>query len=447
MLEALICFLLIYALFVFINWLLYTIKKDNTNKPTVMPHKRIARTIWIYCALLISVITIMVNFDEFDRFERPRYGDDNVLYIPYGRYSNLRIGNIREETEFLGNKFDFKIMTIFLGRNWEELPNDEPYSPYKYILSTFHTYDNDCNSNTYGRGIILRIFDLDYEIPGTQNDEKSVYKNVIDSLVSDSSFYHLYHLSNNFSPYTAIETNTYAMVSEEDDSPVLFKKHITIFANKRAYEFNFYVDKEVERPEGSNTFYYLDEEFINVAKELDLYSYKKWQEQKPQYLSNLKIKSAIFMALYIICIIGAISIAFLYFKNIGSVNTKSAKVTKVLSIVNFVVFLILGIGCMTAFCSIHYHENPLYKFVDYIDNEYAAYSILCYGVYVILLVITTNRFYIKSYSQPKAKSYTKIPKQSFIYWLVRPAVLITKLISKITKAIRDEYNKQISDNK
>ena len=334
---------------------------------------------------------------------------------------------------------------ILLSRYWEELPNENPDEPYKSVLSTFHTYDSDRNSKLYGLGIVLRVYDLDDEIAQSGKDEKEVYKNIVNSFVSDSSFY---QRSENFAPYIAIETQPYLTISGENYSSSIFKKHITIFANNRAYELNFYADQKVERPDSINTFDFLDSEFLNVAKQLDLHSYKDWQEQESQYNSNLKTKCAIFVGLYLLCIIGAISFAFRYYRNIGSVNPKAAKITTVLSFINFVTFALLGLSFIAAFCSIQHEyisEIYQYRFSAFINDDSAATSVLCYGAYFLLLIIPTNRFYIKSYTQPKPKDSAPKSKRGFLYWLVRPFVLLSKFFSKSTKAIKDEYNKQLSD--
>lgn len=443
MLSALVSFLLIYAIYAFIDWL------RNSNKPfkpTVTPHKRIARTIWIYCVFLIAVAITMISFTDFnrDRFYRPMYGQYKGWYFPNGYYSDLRIGDIRDKVE-IENRRHFIHTPIFMGRHWEELPNEEPDSPFTRILNSFHTYDSDTNSKTFGRGIVMRIYDLDNEIADSQGDEKSVYQKIMGNFVSDSSFY---QISSNFAPYPAIETATYATISPGSDNPTLFKKHFTIFANNRAYELNFYVDKEVNRPSNTNTFDYLNEEFINVAKTLDLHSFNEWKEQEANYLHNLNIKCSIFIFLYILCILGAISFALRYYKNIGNVNPKAAKFTKILSIINFISFPILGICFIAAFCSIHYeYINDMYhyRFAAYINDEYAATSVLCYGAYFLLLIIPTNVLYIKSYTQPLPKKESSKHKHGILYWIVRPIVLISKVLSKWTKAVKDEYNKQISD--
>lgn len=444
MLGALVSFLLIYAIYVFIDWLR---NSKKTFKPHVASHKRIARTIWIYCVFLIAVAITMVSFTDFNRqrFYRPMYGQYKGWYFPYGHYSNLRIGDIRDKTEVY-DRWKTIHTPLLLGRNWEELPNEEPHTPYSRILSSIHTYNSDSNSELYGRGIILRVYDLDSEIIDSQENGKSIYQYYIDALVSDSSFY---KHSENFSPNLAIETPVYMTVSVGDDYPPIFKKHITIFANNRAYELNFYVDEKVERPAKSNTFDFLDAEFLNIAKELDLHSYKEWQEQESQYNRNLKIKCAIFIALYLLCIVGAICFALRYYRNIGNVNIKAVKITKFFSIVNFITFTILGISFIAAFCSInheHITEIYQYRFAAFINDEYAATSVLCYGAYFLLLIIPTNRFYIKSYTQPTPRESKPKSKHSLLYWIVRPFVLFSKLFSKSTKAIKEEYNKQISDN-
>lgn len=445
MLGALVSFLLIYAIYAFIDWL------RNSNKPfkpSVTSHKRIARTIWIYCVFLIAVAITMISFTDFnrDRFYRPMYGQYKGWYFPNGHYSNLRIGDIRDNSGF-NTRRNYIHSPIFLGRHWEELPYKEPHSPFTRVLNSFHTYDSDTNSKTFGRGIVMRIYDLDNEIADSQGDEKSVYKKIMGNLVSDSSFY---QISSNFAPNPAIETATYATFSPGSDYPTLFKKHITIFANNRAYELNFYVDKEVNKPSNTNTFDYLDAEFKEVAKGLDLHSFNEWQVQEANYRRNLNTKCLIFIILYVFCILGALLFAFRYFNNIGNVNPKAAKITKILSIINFVSFPILGICFIATFCSIHHeyiHEMYHYRFAAYINDEYAATSVLCYGAYFLLLIIPTNVLYIKSYTQPSPKKKAPHPqhKHGLLYWIVRPIVLISKVFSKWTKAVKDEYNKQISD--
>lgn len=448
MFEALVSFLLIYAIYAFIDWLR---NSKKPFKPAVTPYKKIARSIWIYCVFIIAVAITMASITEIDRdrFYRPMYGEYKGWYFPNGRYSDLRIGNIRDkvERENRGGYNRLSAITtthtpVLMGRHWEEIPSEEPEFPFTRLLNTFHYYDSDTISKTYGRGIVIRIYDLDSEIESSKGNENSVYTNIINKFVSDSSFY---HISKNFAPYSAIETATYAKISLGSDNPTLFKKHLTIFANNRAYELNFYVDKEVINPSVTNTFDYLDAEFIEVAKELDLHSFNEWQEQEANYRRNLNTKSLIFIILYVFCILGALLFAFRYFKNIGNVNPKAAKITKILSIVNFVSFLILGISFIAAFCSIHYEyisDIYQYRFDEYIDDEKAATSVLCYGAYFLLLIIPTNRFYIKSYTKPKPKQETSKTKRGVLYWIVRPFVIL----SKIFKAIRDEYNKQISDN-
>lgn len=333
MLEALVSFLLIYAIYAFIDWLR---NSKKPFKPSVTPHKKIARPIWIYCVFIIAVAITMVSITkiDYDRFYRPMYGEYKGWYFPNGRYSDLRIGNIRDKAKLvsrgLGNYITHT--PVLMGRHWEEIPSEEPEFPFTRLLNTFHYYDSDTISKTYGRGIFMRIYDLDNEITDSQGNEDSVYKGIMSNFVSDSSFF---QISKNFAPYSAIETVTYATISPGSDNPTLFKKHLTIFANNRAYELNFYVDKEVNSPSGTNTFDYLDAEFIEVAKQLDLHSFNEWQVEEANYRHNLNIKCLIFIVLYVICILGALLFAFRYFKNIGYVNPKAAKITKILSIVNF----------------------------------------------------------------------------------------------------------------
>lgn len=284
MFNSLIISLFVYVIYAFVYWLR---KSNKSLKLYVAPHKRIAWSIWIYCGFLCAVATTMANFTgiDYQRFHRPEYGQYKGWYFPYGHYSDLRIGNIQDKSN-VNVGLHIIHTPILLGHNWDELYNEEPDIPYQKLMNAFHTYDSDSNSETFGRGIVLRIYNLDSEVASSGGDESEAYKNVINSLVSDSSFY---QICKKFSPYPAIETDTYLTISFGDDTPALFKKHITVFANSRAYELNFYVDKEADRPADTNTFEFLDDEFIKIAKRLDLHSYKEWQEQEQQYLGNLKI--------------------------------------------------------------------------------------------------------------------------------------------------------------
>lgn len=448
-LSILVLLLFIYSIYALIEWFRNSRK---AVKSVVAPHKRIARLIWGYCVLLISVSIIMFNYTNFnqERFYHP-IKDSRNWYDPNGHYSYLNIGGVDCIVEG-GRRLNATFKPVFMGYCWEELDNETPTSPYKNILGAYHKYDSYRDSKSYGRGIVLRVYDLDNDILYAPEDESLAYRKIISSLVSDSSFY---QLSKNFAPYTAIETPTYAIVSEDGECPPIVKKHITIFANDRAYELNFYVDTKKEVPDDTNMLDYLDAEFNVVAKRLDLHSYgewqeshRKWQKQESQYRNKLNIKCGIFIALYIICILGAIYIAFRYYKNVGNINLKAAKILKIMTIVNFVTFAILGISFAAAYCSIHYEDiNGSYpdRFPEYINGEYAAMSVLCYGVYFLLFIIPTNRYYIKSYTQPRQNKNIPKSKHGLIYWLVRPVVIISRFFSKSIKALREEYNRQISD--
>lgn len=209
MLGAIISFLIVYAIYALIAWLR---NPNSSPNPAVAPHKRIARSIWIYCVVLISVAIIMVSFTEInrERFYRPMYVELKGRYFPDGYYSYLCLGSIHDNVEY-DSQFGAIHSPRLMGQMWEELPNDEPASPYKQIPSTFHTYDSERNSKSYGRGMILRVYNFDGEIFSSQGNEKLVYKNIIDSIVTDSS---LYQPSKKFAPYSAIETPTYAYLTQ-----------------------------------------------------------------------------------------------------------------------------------------------------------------------------------------------------------------------------------------
>lgn len=442
MLGALLSFLIVYAIYVFIDWL----RHKKPFKPTIAPHKRIARSIWIYCVFLVAVAIVMVSMTEFnrDKFYRPMYGQYKGWYFPNGYFSDLRIGDIRDKSEIY-DKWTIVHEAILMNRTWEELPKEDSISPYKNIVSSLHSYNTGSNTKSFVGGILLRVYDLSEEVNAHNGKEELAYDDIIKSQVTDSSFY---QISKNFLPLKAIETSTYGTFSVGEDTPPIFKKHITIFANERAYELNFYVDTPVEKPSGTNTFDLLDAEFIKTAKNLDLHSYNEWNEEQSTYLSNLNIKCGIFIILYLLCILGAVVFAVRYYRNIGNINPRSGKTAKILSIADIATFIILGLSLMAAFCSIHHEqitEIYQYRFSAYINDEYAATSILCYGAYFLLLIIPTNRFYIKSYSQPKPKTPGNSSNHTVIYWLVRPFAIISRFFIKNTKAIRDEYNKQISD--
>ena len=148
MLGALVSFLLVYAIYAFIDWLR---NSKKTFKPHVASHKRIARTIWIYCVFLIAVAITMVSFTDFNRqrFYRPMYGQYKGWYFPYGHYSNLRIGDIRDKSE-INYRWKTIHTPLLLGRNWEELPNEDPHTPYSRILSSINNYNYYSNSEFYG---------------------------------------------------------------------------------------------------------------------------------------------------------------------------------------------------------------------------------------------------------------------------------------------------------
>ena len=203
MLEALVSFLLIYAIYAFIDWLR---NSKKPFKPSMTPHKKIARSIWIYCIFIIAVAIAMVSITDIDRdrFYRHMYGQYKGWYFPNGRYSDLRIGDIRDEAERIIRPITHN--PVLMGRHWKEIPSEEPEFTFTRLLNTFHYYDSDTISKTYRRGIIMRIYDLYNEIADSQGNEDSVYNRIMSIFVSDSSFY---QISKNFAPYSAIETVTY----------------------------------------------------------------------------------------------------------------------------------------------------------------------------------------------------------------------------------------------
>jgi hypothetical protein len=443
MLSALLTFLIVMAIYIFIDWLRH---RKNLNAD-IVPHRKIARHIWIYCAIIVAVAITMVNFSNIDpKSYRPLYGQYHGWYFPYGHYSNLRIGDIHDKTT-TSDSWRYDYHAIMMNSNWDEIEEPDSISPYYSVLQSLLTYDGKPNSKTYGFGIALFVYDLTENIIGTNGNEEKAYEKLIEPQVNDSS---LMQRTKLFTPYKAIASPTYATIhmGENGAEPALFKKHITIFANERAYAFTFFVDREFERPDSLNSFDYLDDIFINTAKKLDLHSYNEWKVDEATYNHHLHIKCWIYIGLYLICILCALFFAICYFKNTGSVNPKAAKWCKVLSIVDMATFVILGISIAIAFCTIHSeHISEIYnyRFADFIDDEHAATSILCYGAYFLLLIIPTNRIYLKSYTTPKIKNGNPNTKKGLIFWIVRPFALMTKWGQRFSKSFKEEYHNQISD--
>lgn len=442
MLGALISFLVVYALYAFIYWL----RKKKTFKENVSPHNRIARHIWIYCLFLIGIAITMIAISESNsKYHRPLYGNYKGWYFPNGHFSDLRIGNMRVDSEYNRDTYQTEYSAYFVKKKWEELKEPNSFEPYRSHIRSLVTYDSNNDSETYGRGIILHVFDLTEDIIENNGDENIAYEKYIDKQVNDSSFM---QRSDILTPYKSIATNTMMQITPGDDNPPIFKKFITVFANNRAYVFIFFADQNIKRPEGTNTFDLLDNEFKDIISKLDLHSYSEWQNSETEYNHNLSILSWIYIALYAMCIAGALLFAIRYLRNIGSVNAKAAKVCKVLSIIDIFTFGILGISFIAAFCTIHHeyiHEMYQYKFESFINSEYVATSVLCYGAYFLLLIIPTNVAYVRSYTTPNRTENPNTSKHTFIYWIVRPFALTSKWLKRCSKSVSDEYKKQISD--
>ncbi len=442
MLGAVLSFLVVYAMYAFIYWLF----KKKSFKVNVSPHKRIARQIWIYCVFLIGVAIAIIAIPEtFNKFHRPIYGNYKGWYYPNGHFSNLRIGNLREESNYNRNTYNTEYKALFLKKIWEELDEPNSYGPYRSHIQSLITYDSNQDSETYGHGIMLHVFDLTEDIIENGNNEVKAYDYLINEQVNDSSYM---QITDFLAPYKSIATQTMMQVTIGDDNPPIFKKYITLFANSRAYVFIFFADQKIKKPDGANTFDLLDNEFKEDISILDLHSFSEWKQAESEYNQNLSKLSWIYIVLYLICIAGAIIFAVRYLRNIGSINTKAAKVCKILSIINIITFGILGLSFIAAFCTIHHEyirEMYQYRFESFINSEYVASSILCYGAYFLLLIIPTNVAYVRSYTTPSINYSHKTSKHTLIYWIVRPFALITKYVLRCTQSVRDEYKKQISD--
>lgn len=162
-----------------------------------------------------------------------------------------------------------------------------------------------------------------------------------------------------------------------------------------------------------------------------------------EYNHNLPIQSWVYTLLYIFVIVGAVSYAIRYIRYRGTISMRANKWCKVLGIVDIVAFAILGISLIAAFCTIHSeHIRDIYqyRFDSYINEEYVATSVLCYGVWFLLLIIPLNRFYIKSFIPEVNKGVSNKPKRTILYWVVKPVVVISNLIDKLVKSIKMSIN-------
>lgn len=447
MLSAFLTFLIVYAIYAFIAWLR---NKKNSNL-NIASHKRIAQTIWPFCLFLIIVAIFMVILPDIDRkFYRPLYGQYEGSYFPNGRYSDLRIGQIRENSQLRSENYhNYLEHTAFLlGHEWEELKwegLDDPDNiyPFKRVAGSIGTYDSDEDSESYGHGIILHVFDLDDEVIEANGNENEAYEKLISAQLSDSTLIKLKR-TNSFSPFSAIESQTRGKCDIEDEALSCIK-HMVLFANNRAYAFTFYVNKYIEIKDSDLNKY--DEEFSKIARQLDLKSFNQWKLAEEEYNHNLLIQSRIYTLLYVLCILGAIYYPIMYIRSRGSISMRANKWCKVLGIVDIIAFAILGISLIAAFCTIHYeHIRDIYqyRFDSYINEEYVATSVLCYGVWFLLLIVPLNRFYIKSFIPEVKKTVSNKPKRTILYWVVKPVVVISNLIGKLVKSIKNEYQRQKS---
>ena len=332
---------------------------------------------------------------------------------------------------------------FLLGHEWEELDDPDNIYPFKRVAGSIGTYDSDEDSESYGHGIILHVFDLDYEVIEANGNENEAYEKLISTQVSDSS---LMQRTNSFYPFRAIETQTMGKIYAEDET-LSCEKHIILFANNRAYAFVFFINKGFESLKDIEFDRY-DEEFSKIAKQLDLKSFNQWKLAEEEYNHNLPTQSLVYTLLYIFVIVGAVSYAIRYIRYRGTISMRANKWCKVLGIVDIVTFVILGISLIAAFCTIHTEhitEMYHYRYDSYINEEYVATSVLCYGVWFLLLIVPLNRLYIKSFIPEVNKPISNKPKRTILYWLIKPFVVISNLFSKFGKSIKNEYQRQKSE--
>ena len=111
-LSILVLLLFIYSIYALIEWFRNSRK---AVKSVVAPHKRIARLIWGYCVLLISVSIIMFNYTNFnqERFYHP-IKDSRNWYDPNGHYSYLNIGGVDCIVEG-GRRLNATFKPVFMG--------------------------------------------------------------------------------------------------------------------------------------------------------------------------------------------------------------------------------------------------------------------------------------------------------------------------------------------
>ena len=287
------------------------------------------------------------------------------------------------------------------------------------------------------------VYNLSELIKENGDEESKAYERIISSEVSDTT---IYKRSEHFTPVLAIETPVYDFITRDENGEwISFAvKQIVLFANSRAYHMSFWVLNDSTK-NGDKTFQTLEARSIMLAKRLDLHSYNEWLYRNKNYIHTLTVQSWIFAGLYLLCIASVVLFLFLYFINSGDENKKAAKCCRIMSLFGIVSCIVLGISMFAERGTIRDCSYYTYYGVDYyINNHDASESICLYAFYFLFVAVIANIAYVKSYTIPKTSSSPK----GYIYYFVRPMVIIMNIIKKskvFIRSVRQEYNRQTKE--
>lgn len=228
------------------------------NSYTILLWKKILMTICmvvsITCTIIVGNLKKIINYDY-----------ESVKEWDYRKLSHF--GDVRHTNELDENRVHFG------GREWysNEITNGiKTDKDYGTLVRLYSYYDN-------GENVDLWVYDIKPKLEELNISRDSFYINIYKEYSSDTT--KIWKISRDFRPFLALTSGPLLYISGEESE---FREYIIVFANDRVYSFCISNDK-LKSDGQTNVFNVFDERCVNIVKDIDFNTYRKWETDYNKY--------------------------------------------------------------------------------------------------------------------------------------------------------------------
>lgn len=207
------------------------------------------------------------------------------------------------------------------------------------LIFAFSYQINNIYNRYDGEKAFLIIYDIEPLKQKLGINKDSIYNSLYMSFTNDSLSF--WDTTNQFLPFIALKTRPRATYSPNDSLPT-FEENIMIMANDRIY--NFYLANDKIRTKGMEAFNMFDKRCINIAKSLDLRSYRVKEIEKEIKEKKERQEAIWIKIIYSIISLLGIGVYALSLRNMGKKNNLAKKWLTFIGICTGIAIIVMGIG-------------------------------------------------------------------------------------------------------